>query len=189
MNANNGPEDIPLFFPILDGPKPKEWSLYGQKFPLLIEKAHKSVRPHAVPVDLLNSFSVHIEPIWSDPQELLKEKRLDKLAGIIIEALPKQDIEEDLKQKVKTLRSHIRQIKLKTKSNDDALFKRFGYSIWFMTDNPANIVSFVQNVRDAAAMLDGIAKVNHQFFMEEQALLEHLATYLSNVYLTLERGN
>jgi hypothetical protein len=184
MNGN--PEDMPLFFAILDGPDPKAWPVYDKTFPKVMEKA---VQPHAVSDDLIDDYRVHIEPIWSNPKELLREKRLDQVAGIIIEALPKPNFEQDLEQKLKMLRTHIRRIKLKTKSNGEAVFKRFGYSIWFITDKPSNIKEFVRSVRQTASMLDEAPTINHQFFMAEQALLEHIATYLSNIYLTLDRGD
>lgn len=188
MKAKKGPKNIRLFFAILDGPNPREWRLNGKEFTKLMEQA-RAVQPPAVSANTLKTFSVRVEPIWSGPEELLEETHLDQLAGVIIEALSSPNMDDDLEQKVETLRNHILKVKIENKTNSDASFKRFGYSIWFMTDNPAGISRFVQRARDAASMLDEAASINHQFFSGEQALLGHVATYLSNIYFTLERGN
>lgn len=181
-------EDVPLFFAVLDGQSPKDWSLFGQSFPEIMKEAKKT-KPPAVGAALLKTFKIYVEPVLLGPEELLKEKRLDSLAGIIIDALPKQDGSLELGDKLTTFRNHIRQLSRATKVNADALHRRIGYEIWFVTDRDTDKLSeSVQKVRDTAAMLQGTS-VGHAFITTKELLIDHTARYLSNVYFKMDGGN
>jgi hypothetical protein len=183
------PQDTPLFFAVLDGQSPKDWTLFGKPFPDLMREAKDKAKPTAVGADLLKTFKIYIEPVLQSPEELLKEKHLDSLAGIIIDALPKQGGVVDLDEKLTTFRDHIRQISKATKANSDALHKRIGYEIWFISDRDTDkLAEYVRRARDAASMLQG-SSVGHFFITTKDLLIDHAAHYLSNVYFKMDRGN
>src|SRR5882724_8385369 len=110
MNADREGERIPLNFAVLDGSNPKSWSIFGMTFPSLMQQVAK-VTPHAVSDTTLEAFDVRVEPLWCSPQELLKEKRLEDIAGVIIDAWPKKTLDADLEQKKETLRQHLLKMK------------------------------------------------------------------------------
>jgi hypothetical protein len=183
------PQDTPLFFAVLDGQNPKDWTLFGTPFPDLMREAKDKAKPMAVGADLLKTFKIYIEPVLQSPEELLKEKRLDSLAGIIIDALPRQGGSVDLEEKLETFRSHIRQLSKATKANSDALHKRIGYEIWFVSDgDTGKLADYVRRARDAASMLRG-TPVGHFFITTKDLLIDHTALYLSNVYFKMDRGD
>ena len=186
---NHAPASTPLFLAVLDGQDPQNWPLYGERFRDLMAEARQVMRPYAVTPELLQQYNVEIEPILVGPQALLEEERLDKVVGIIIDTLPKERIDEDLKQKLEILRRHIRQIKRKCQSNDGAMFKRFGYRFWFVTDDANRIADFVQHVRDMAGdMLNGTAEYDVAYIVEKGLLIHHLNAYLSDIYYELGSG-
>jgi len=184
MNGAHDGERIPLNFAVLDGSNPRNWSIFGKPFPQLIQQV-ATVTPHAVSDSALAAFAVHVEPIWCSPQELLKEKRLDDVAGVIIDAWPKAALEVDLEQKKETLRQHLLKMKKNCGGGGQAAFKRFGYSVWFLTDNARTVTPYRPGFNDVANIIDG---TNFQYFTQERILMEHLAAYLSNIYNALERG-
>jgi hypothetical protein len=182
------PEDTPLYFAVLDGQSPKDWQLFGKPFPDLMQEAKDKAKPTAVGPDLLETFDIYIQPMLRSPQELLKEKHFDSLAGIIIDALPKQGGSLDLDEKLKTFRHHIRNISTQTKANSDALFRRIGYEIWFISDgDTSKLAGYVREARDAASILQG-ATIGHVFITTKELLIDHAAHYLSNVYFKMDRG-
>jgi hypothetical protein len=140
-----------------------------------------------VSADLLQDYSVQVEPIWSGPKELLEEKSLEGVVGVIIDAFPKPDLDADHHEKVSMLRRHFRRLNNENRNNADALFRRFGYSIWFMTDRSTSIAGFVGSVRDAAAAHIGVDPIEYQVFKEEGWLARHLTSYLQNIYFRLGR--
>jgi hypothetical protein len=184
MSGDQDGERISLNFAILDGHNPRSWTIFGRTFPELMQQV-ASVRPHAVSDSTLGEFDVRIEAIWCSPEELLREKRLEDVAGVIIDAWPKATLDADLGQKKETLRRHLAQIKKKYGEEDQAAFNRFGYSVWFLTDNASTVAPYRPDFNDVAAIIGG---TNFQYFTQERVLIEHLAAYLSNIYNALERG-
>jgi hypothetical protein len=181
-------QTVRLYFAVLDGANPRTWSLYGKSFPELMQDACYAARPEAVSADLLQDYSVQVEPIWSGPEQLLEETALDAVVGVIIDAFPKQDPERDHAEKVDTLRRLVRRLQDRNRGNADALFRRFGYSIWFMTDKSSRIGGFVGSVRDAAAAIIGPKSIEHQVFKDKDWLALHLTSYVENVYFRLAQA-
>jgi hypothetical protein len=184
MSGDDDSVRVPLGFAVLDGKDPKNWSVFGKTFPVLMEQV-ASVEPHAVSASALETFTVRIEPIWCSPEELLKEKRLDDIVGVIIDAWPKAKLDADLEQKKETLRRHLLKMKQHCGDGSTAKFKRFGYSVWFLTDSPRTVTPYRSDFNDVAYIIEG---ANFQYFTQERILFEHLAAYLSNIYNALERG-
>lgn len=184
MNGGNGAEYIPLEFAILDGPDLNAWPVFGKKFPELVQDIAK-IKPYAVSKKSLQHYSVKVQPIWCGPEDLLTEKRLGQVAGVIVDAMPKNGLEADLEEKKDTLRQHLIKIKKKYEKDDQVPFKRFGYSVWFVTDDASRLARFRNGFNDVTNIING---ANFQYFTEERIFMAHLGAYLSNIYNVLDRG-
>ena len=186
MNGTN-PRIVRLFFAILDGSDPKTWKLYGEKFPDFMRECCKTAQPDDISTALRQKYRVEVEPIYSGPEALLREKALEDVVGVIIDAFPKAEQQTDYDQKVELLRSHVQSLQRQNRDNDDALFNRFSYSVWFMTDKTAKISTFIDHTLDAAAAIIGVKRIEHQVFKDKDWLGRHLTSYLQNVYFRLAR--
>jgi hypothetical protein len=184
MNGDDEPERLLLNFAVLDGSNPSNWSIFGKPFPEIMQQA-ANVTPYAVGQSVLQRYVVRVEAIWSPPKQLLKEKQLDDVAGVIIDAWPKDTLASDLEEKRETLRDHLLKTKKKCGQNGQAAFKRFGYSVWFVTDHPSTVMPYRPSFNDVASIMES---TNFQYITQERVLMEHLAAYLSNIYNALERG-
>jgi hypothetical protein len=189
MNGADAVETVRLYFAVLDGPNPKTWSLYGKKFPDFMQKVCEAARPDPADVseDLLQDYTVEIAPIWSGPNDLLKDKSLNEVVGVIIDAFPKADTQADQNEKLRMLRRHVNRLHKLNQDNARASFKRFRYQIWFMTDKSTKVAGFVENAFDAAAAIIGKDLIDHQVFKEEGWLARHLTSYVQNIYVRLGR--
>lgn len=154
-----------------------------------MREAKEKAKPTAVGADLLKTFKIYIEPILQGPDDLLKAKRFDSLAGIIIDALPKQGSPTDLEDKLETFRNHVRQLSKATRANSEALHKRIGYEIWFVSDGDTDkLAKCVRDARDSASILE-VTSIAHFFITSKELLIDHAAHYLSNVYFRMDRGS
>jgi hypothetical protein len=190
MSGANNAKTVRLYFAVLDGSDPTTWTLYNKSFPTFIQESCKAARPTTKDVSayLLKNYSVLIEPIWCGPDQLLEEKALDAVVGVIIDAFPKPNADRDRAEKVEILRGHIQLLHSLNQGNDRAFFKRFGYSIWFMTDDSTEIAGFKDNVIDAAAAIIGLDPIETQTFKREDWLSMYLTFYVQNIYNRLGRG-
>ncbi len=189
MNGNHAPVATPLFFAVLDGDNPRDWLLYGKTFSELMAETRSAAEPYAVTRELLQQYRVEFEPIMVSPQDLLEEDRLDKVVGIIIDALPKDGLENDLRRKLEIVRGHIRQVIRRCQADNGAMFKRFGYQFWFVTSDARTIADFVQSVRDLAGdMLRGTTGYDIAYILEKDYLKHHISAYLSRIYFELGSG-
>jgi hypothetical protein len=184
MNGGDDAERVPLNFAVLDGSNPADWSIFGKPLPLIMEQV-ATVTPHAVADSVRQKYAVEVQAMWSNPKDLLKEKTLDNVAGVIIDAWPKATLGTDLEEKKETLRDHLLKVKKKCEPNGQAAFKRFGYSVWFVTDDPRTVMPYRPSFNDVTSLMDA---TNFQYITQERVLMEHLAAYLSNIYNALERG-
>lgn len=185
MSSGTSVAKFPLHFAILDGSDPTKWSIFGKSFPKLMREAG-NVSPFAV--DPQNCrYSVSFEPIWCSPDELLQEERTEHFVGAIIDAWPKDTLEKDLKEKKEKLAHHLAQIRKNSKRDVSPAFERFEYSVWFITNDASTITPYRQDFNFAIAAVIDKTPI-FQYFTDERILMAHLATYLSNIYLILERG-
>jgi hypothetical protein len=181
---------VQLYFAVLDGPNPKTWRSYGKEFYDFMGKACAAAKPDARVVSprLLKNYNVEISPIWSTPDNLLREKNLEAMVGVIIDAFPKTNSEADRAQKIDQLRDLVTLLNNDAERQNGATsFKRFGYSIWLLTNETADVASFRESVIDAAGTIIGVRNVNDQVLNHESLLAIHLSIYLQNVYLRLDR--
>src|SRR6185503_10103769 len=126
------PTQTTLYFAVIDGEDPTTWQLYGKRFSDLIAEASKAARPHRVPPQWKALFSIDVKPLLIGPDELLEEKNLDKVIGVIIDAQPNGVAREEFFERKLFL---LKQLYLKqTQDCDKPLFERFGYKVWFATD-------------------------------------------------------
>jgi hypothetical protein len=182
------PEDTPLFFAVLDGQSPGDWQLFGTKFGSLIKEAKQKAKPTAVGPELLDIFDIYIEPMLKSPADLLKASRLDLLAGVIMDAMPKPDGTDDLDERLNTFHKHVLKVRAVATNNSNPLFRRIGYEMWFITDDPNKLNKQVKQAYNSASMLSETT-VSHYFLSSKEAFIDHVASYLSNVYLKMYRGS
>jgi hypothetical protein len=181
---------VRLYFAVLDGSDPTTWSPYGKSFPDFMGDACKAAQPSSrlVSADLLEDYNVRIEPIWSGPDDLLKEQALDRVVGVIIDAFPKPNLHDDRAEKARIMRRHVRRLQESNLANESAFFKHFRYAIWFMTDDTTEIAEFKDSVINAAAKVLGIDRIEDQVFTEESLLGVHLKYYVRHIYSILGQG-
>jgi hypothetical protein len=180
-------QTVRLSFAILDGSDPKIWTLFGKRFPVLLTEACAAAQLEDVSPELLQDYSVEVDPIWSGPTELLKETTLDRVVGVIVDAFPKPNAAKDQDEKVDTLRRHVQRVHHANRNNADALFRRFRYSVWFMTDKTANIAAFKDRVLDTVGNIIGKERLEYQVFKEPDLLPLHLTSYMDYIYFRLGR--
>jgi hypothetical protein len=182
------PKDTPLIFAVLDGESPKDWSPFGTRLPELMRETKEKAKLKGVRKALRDTYEIYVEPMLKSPAELLEADRLDTVAGVIMDALPGPNFPNDLDEKLDTFRTHVEKVLEATKSNPEAMCRRLGYEMWFITDNDTDRLSrYVQQAYDIASMLEA-TNVSHQLFSSKEALIDHTAFYLSNVYLKKSRG-
>src|SRR6266478_3102764 len=96
MNSDQHPEHIALLIAVLDGDDPRIWPPFNNKlFPDLMSTAQKAAKPYAVPRYLLERYKVEVLPLLVSPRVLLEDNYLDKIVGVIIDALPKDNANAD----------------------------------------------------------------------------------------------
>jgi hypothetical protein len=186
MNGGDGGEPVELHFAILDGSNPRSWIVFNKPFFDLVNEVTDMVTPYAVSDTALATYRVRFQVIWSSPSDLINEKRLRNVVGVIIDALPKDTLQDDLLKKKETLRTHLGNVRKHCSSDSNAALNRFGYSVWFITNDPRTISSYRAEFNDLTHSVIGPA--NFQYLTEERLLGEHLAAYMSNIYNILERG-
>jgi hypothetical protein len=178
---------VQLQFAVLDGSNPKTWPSYGKEFHAFMAAACVLAKPTAKVVSqrLLDKYYVEIMPAWTAPTDLPDEINTEGMVGVIIDAFPKPDTERDRDAKIEQLRGLV--ALLLDKRDGKAPFERFGYSIWLLTDETADVASFRDSVVDAAGAIIGINNVDVQVLNQESLLALHLSIYMQNVYIRLER--
>jgi hypothetical protein len=191
MNNRGKPKYIPLLFAVLDGEDPNTWKPFDNKlFPELMADAQKGAMPYGVRDSLLQRYRVEIQPLLVGREALLEDNNLDKIVGVIIDALPSDMAdEEDFFQR--QLDSLLDLYRSQVVDGGSPLFKQFGYEIWFVTKDikSPEIKKFVQSVRNAiAARLKGAAEIRCQYIIQEYLLSHQLNSYLGDAYYTLDEG-
>jgi hypothetical protein len=178
------PNHTTLFFAVLDGADPNTWEVFNRKFPELMAEAQKDPKPLGVPLWYLEDLSIAVQLLLVGPEDLLAQKYLDKVVGVIIDGEPKDPTGADLEQKLVTLK---RLFMKQTESREKPLFKRFGYEVWFVTkdkDSPI-FTGFVDKVKDALeAHMDG-PPPRYDYIYEEWILGHALCGYLGGAYRLL----
>jgi hypothetical protein len=188
LKEQSVPEDTPLLFAVLDGQSPRDWPLFGTKFSNLMQEAKQKAKPKGVRPVVRNAFDIYIEPMIKSPEELLEVDKLDALAGVIMDALPQPGGTNDLDAKLEKYHAHILKATNLTKDSNRAMFRKIGYEIWFVSeDDPDKLSKCVEDARISAAMLTP-SSISHVFLPSKDAFIDHMATYLSNVYLKMYRG-
>ena len=181
------PEYTKLFVAVIDGEDPKVWRPFKKTFPELAADAFRT-SPYGVDDDLIARFKVELEAILLSPADLLRERHLDKIVGVVIDALKQDSADDDFfDRKLGTLRALCRE----QATFEKPLFSRFGYRVWFVANDPTAVPfrRFVFQVREAfAARMKG-APVDFQFINEEHMLASTVGAYLSHAYHVLEFGN
>lgn len=182
------PEQTTLYFAVLDGDDPSTWQLYGKRFADLVEAASKGAQPHRVPQQWKNLFSVDVKPLLIGPDELMEEKNLDKIVGVIIDSQPNGVAKDEFfAGKISLLKQlHLKQ----TKDCESPLFKRFGYNVWFATDktDSPETANFVDHVRDALAANMKETTIKYDYIVEEGVLSYLMMHVVTEAYFTLASG-
>jgi hypothetical protein len=184
------PKQTTLYFAVIDGDDPNKWPLFGKNFPDLVTAARKAAKPHKVPDRLRRLFNVVVEPLLIGPDELMEEQNLDKVVGVIIDALPKTAPEAPFfDRKLDLLKNlYLKQVE----KSDKPLFRRFGYKVWFATDNTESqeIARFVENVRYVLeGSLKQKARVDVDYIIDEGILSYLMMQCLHDAYFVLAEGS
>jgi hypothetical protein len=182
------PTQTTLYFAVIDGEDPGKWMLYGKRFSDLIEEASKAARPYGVPPQWKTLFSIDVKPLLISPDELLEEKNLDKVIGVIIDAQPNGAARDEFFDRKLFL---LKQLYLKqTQDCDQPLFERFGYKVWFATDktDSPETAMFIERVRDALEANIREASVTYDYIVEEGILSYLMMQVVHEAYFTLARG-
>jgi hypothetical protein len=180
------PKHVTLYFAVIDGADPEKWPVFEKPFGELFKAARTHATPNKVTERLRRQFTVEIEPLMVGPAALLEEQNLDKVVGVIIDALPKESGSSEFDSKLDTLQDLFLK---QTEQSDKPLYQKFGYKVWFATDNSESedIARFVDQVRlTLEASLKQKVKVD--YFTEEALLSFLMIQCLHDAYFNLAEG-
>ena len=182
------PKLTTLYFAVIDGADPTVWPLFGKRFGDLVADARKAAKPHKVPKRLLELFNVDVKPLLIGPEKLLEEEHLDKIVGVIIDALPHASQAAMLDQKFDILKNlHLKQLE----QSEKPLYQKFGYKVWFATDDAKSpeIARFVENVRFMLkASIKEKIKIEYDYVTNEGILTYLITQCLHDAYADLAEG-